>query len=628
MVGEEKISSIVSPSLSEQDESQFKLNEHRSTVWRRQNGITGSKHEGYERQRLLKDQDTKTLVEHINRLTLQGLPPTKAMVRNFIGELSSTPPGKNYVQKFLKRNSDRLASAYLRPFDIKRKRADNPAWIEPFYDRLEEKIEKYDIQPHNTYNMDEKGFLPGILTMMERIFTKELWENGFLKGAGTDGNREWITVLAAICADGSWVPPALIYPAKNEAIMDSWLQDFDPEHDKCYFTSTETGWTNDQVAIEWVEKVFDRETKAKARNGRDWRLLILDGHGSHVTLGFIEYCIKRRILVDVLPPHTTHRTQPLDRSLFGPLQSNYTTELNKHMHQTQGLSALTKRDFFKLFYTAWVKTFTEKNILSGFKHCGIYPLDKSVVLDSFKTPPPKQLPRPQSSSSTHSKLSLKDKRRIRQLVNSEVSTATPDGRLLKNTVLHLLDTALLLRDEVSDLRSTILAEKKKGKRGKNLTELLRAEDEHNQLFFSPSKVVRARGLYQQKEDEKQAEIDRKAAEKLERQQKKDNEEAAKQLRKETRENNKRLREAEAARKALVREEEKQARQLKAQLQNDAQLTKKTPKKRLVKRTTTRQEIIEDYEVVESEEGVAGPSRPRRQRRRPGYLKDFEIYEDL
>ena len=95
-----------------------------------------------------------------------------------------------------------------------------------------------------------------------------------------------------------------------------------------------------------------------------------------------------------------------------------------------------------------------------------------------------------------------------------------------------------MRDEVADLRATVVVEKKKGKRGKNLTELLRAKDEHNQLFFSPAKVARARELQQQKEDEKQAEIDRKVAEKLERQQKKDNKAAAKQLRKEVRKNNK------------------------------------------------------------------------------------------
>ena len=93
----EIIGSIVLLPPTEQNELLFKLNGHHSTVWRRQRGITSSKHEGYEKQRLLKAQDTEALVEHINRLTLQGLPPTKAIVRNFIGELSNIPPGKNYI---------------------------------------------------------------------------------------------------------------------------------------------------------------------------------------------------------------------------------------------------------------------------------------------------------------------------------------------------------------------------------------------------------------------------------------------------------------------------------------------------------------------------------------------------
>jgi len=110
-----------------------------------------------------------------------------------------------------------------------------------------------------------------------------------------------------------------------------------------------------------------------------------------------------------------------------------------------------KRDFFKLFYTAWVKSFTEKNILSGFQQCGIYPLDKAVVLNTFKIEPSKEAPQPSSSYSNSSKLSLKNKRRIQQLL-TQVSTLTRDGQLLKNTVLHLLNTAILLRDKVSDLR--------------------------------------------------------------------------------------------------------------------------------------------------------------------------------
>jgi len=39
------------------------------------------------------------------------------------------------------------------------------------------------------------------------------------------------------------------------------------------------------TGLRWLKQVFNRETKAKAR--RAYQLLILDGHGSHVTKEFI-----------------------------------------------------------------------------------------------------------------------------------------------------------------------------------------------------------------------------------------------------------------------------------------------------------------------------------------------------
>jgi hypothetical protein len=70
-----------------------------------------------------------------------------------------------------------------------------------------------------------------------------------------------------------------------------------------------------------LQSLFDPQISDKAK--RDWRLLILDGHGSHYTLDFLEWCHKRRILVAIYPPHSTHRLQPLDVSLFRPLATYY-----------------------------------------------------------------------------------------------------------------------------------------------------------------------------------------------------------------------------------------------------------------------------------------------------------------
>jgi hypothetical protein len=71
--------------------------------------------------------------------------------------------------------------------------------------------------------MDEKGFLISHPQKVKRIFPKALMKKQKLLGARQDGSREWITLLATICADGSSLPPALIYKAVSGNLQDTWL---------------------------------------------------------------------------------------------------------------------------------------------------------------------------------------------------------------------------------------------------------------------------------------------------------------------------------------------------------------------------------------------------------------------
>jgi mannose/fructose/N-acetylgalactosamine-specific phosphotransferase system component IID len=43
------------------------------------------------------------------------------------------------------------------------------------------KIKEYDVQPENMYNMDEKGFLIGILPKGKRIFSRQQYKKKGLK---------------------------------------------------------------------------------------------------------------------------------------------------------------------------------------------------------------------------------------------------------------------------------------------------------------------------------------------------------------------------------------------------------------------------------------------------------------
>jgi hypothetical protein len=71
----------------------------------------------------------------------------------------------------------------------------------------------------------------------------------------------------------------------------------------------------------------------------------MDGHVSHCTWLFFEYCLQNNIHCLCLPPHSTHKLQPLDVGLFSPLQLRYSQELDKWMKQ--GGKHLNKGKFYK-----------------------------------------------------------------------------------------------------------------------------------------------------------------------------------------------------------------------------------------------------------------------------------------
>ena len=149
-----------------------------------------------------------------------------------------------------------------------------------------------------------------------------------IAGASQDGNREFITLIAAICADGSSLPPSLIYQGASYNLQDTWLDEFDTTTQRAFFVCSKNGWSDDNLGLNWLQQVFDRTTKEKVST-RERRLLIVDGHNSHVNLPFIDYSDTNRILLAVFPPHSTHRLQPLDIGLFSPLATYYSQAIDR-----------------------------------------------------------------------------------------------------------------------------------------------------------------------------------------------------------------------------------------------------------------------------------------------------------
>ncbi|RAL68050.1 hypothetical protein DID88_008773 [Monilinia fructigena] len=222
---------------------------------------------------------------------------------------------------------------------------------------------------------------------MMRIMSASAYDRGKVTKARQDGSREVISLLACICADGTALPPTLIYKGDSGDLQDTWVDEVS-YGDQAYFGASSNGWSSDAFGFTWLTKVFQRHTYQKA--GKGYRLLIVDGHSSHVNMEFTSKCEELKIIVLILPPHSTHRLQPLDVGFFLPLSNEYTTELNLFLHNGGGIVEMTKRNFWPIFRKAWGQAKTTYNILHSFEKAGIYPINKNVTIPIIKpeSPPP------------------------------------------------------------------------------------------------------------------------------------------------------------------------------------------------------------------------------------------------
>lgn len=422
---------------------------------------------------------------------------------------------------------------------------------------------------------------------MKRIVPVDHLKSKKSLGSSQDGSREFISLLATICADGSALPPALIYQGDSYDLQDSWLEDYNSSSDEAYFAVSKKGWTNEDLGLSWLSKIFEPATTKKAGNGR--RLLIVDGHSSHVNMKFINFCDNHNIILAILPPHSTHRLQPLDVGIFSPLSTAYSNQINNMTQSSHGFTRITKRSFWSMFRTAWKTALTSGNIHSAFAATGIWPLQPDKVLNQLR-----RTPSPIPSDSESRKKTPGSVRGLRRAIKAIRSNPTDGGAeldLIIRASEKLAVQAEILRHENEGLRTALIEEKKRRKRGKPMG--LFAKDEPGQaMFFSPAKIAAVRAhqdeLEAQKEQqrlEKEQERQRKAAER---------EQKAREVqeRKETRQ---RIR----AEKLQQKEQEKEARAMQKQLNEQHRIEKEAQRDQKQQGTTAKKRKQEDPPQVEA-----------------------------
>jgi hypothetical protein len=123
-------------------------------------------------------------------------------------------------------------------------------------------------------------------------------------------------------------------------------------------------------------------------------MLVLDGHESHISVKFDEYCKAHNIVAISLPSHSSHLIQPLDVACFGILKHNYGCKLDVFIKAH--ITHITKTEFFIAFQEVYCKTMIKKNIQAGFYSTGLVSYEPQAILlkldVKLRTPTPTRPP--------------------------------------------------------------------------------------------------------------------------------------------------------------------------------------------------------------------------------------------
>jgi len=283
------------------------------------------------------------------------------------------PPGKNWPKAFEKRHPE-LKSRKVKAVDWNRHDNNIYGKITHWFEMIGKVLEDPDVLRENIYNMDETGVMLCMLGSVKVLAGKDDLRN--YRGAGV--KRTMITAVECISCDGRYLSPLIIWPANTH--RSNWTTYPTPGW---HYACSESGYTDSKISLEWLTRVFDPQTKERA--GQKPRVLICDGFGTHLTLEVLQYCLEKNIRLCCLPSHTSHKLQPCDIGVFGPLKAAYRDEAE--LLYRGGANTVNKEHFTALYSVAREKAFTPHNIRAGWGRSGLYPLNPDRVLRDIRKPP-------------------------------------------------------------------------------------------------------------------------------------------------------------------------------------------------------------------------------------------------
>ena len=238
--------------------------------------------------------------------------------------------------------------------------------VDQFFNLYKEVLQE-NVSAMRVWNMDETG-ISTVQKPSKIVATKGVRQVGKMI-SGEKGRT--ITAICAMNAAGSYLPPALIFPRKR--MVEVLMHGAPP--DSLGLVSA-SGWTDGDLFVQWLEH-FQKVTQATRESPH---IIILDGHHSHKTLAAVDFAREHGIYMITLPPHCTHKMQPLDRTYFKSFKASYNAAADSWMVANPG-KRISFYDVAGIFGKAYVRTATPEKAIKGFEMCGLWPFDPEVFQD-------------------------------------------------------------------------------------------------------------------------------------------------------------------------------------------------------------------------------------------------------
>lgn len=275
-------------------------------------------------------------------------------------------PGVDFIDSFLKRNSKDLSKRLGQ--NIKRSRAAiSKDIVNNYFNELEETLK--DVDPSMIVNYDETNMTddPGRKQVIVRRGSRH-------PERIVDFSKSSTSVMFSGSASGTLLPPYITYKAAH--LYDSWTENGPAG---TVYNRSKCGWFTLEIFEDWFQRVALPYFKQFGSDAK--KVLIGDNLSSHISAHIIEECNKNKIKFVLLPPNSTHYTQPLDVAFFRPLKIKWRQILTEWKEANRGS---IPKDRFPRLLKKCLDTLGEENISnnlkSGFKAAGIVPLDRKEIL--------------------------------------------------------------------------------------------------------------------------------------------------------------------------------------------------------------------------------------------------------